>query len=674
MKIDKNRQFAINTSGSTWVFSSTDPGVSFSNLTGTTTATNQVITTDITYESDTVFSNATILLEVTDPSGCKTTHTVTKVDPCSAFTLGTVSVSKSGTTFSAAIAVSGGSGDYNYIWDITPLIPTTIPPVVSNDPNIEFEIPANTPSGEILIRVTVEDNVRGCTKSSEITTAFHNPIVVPDITLGLTCIEGAPDFLAIRNLVFDKTAYNSVFTKNGNTVDWSTLTVTKPSSAFDVKIGFPYMPTEQGIVIKMLTQVPTGDYEFTYYVKDTLGLASNIGTLTVKVSDCLGDTNVPGEGLPNTGGLIERLDTSASPSDTIAFPADTRFADNVDIDWTTFTVHNNPTYGTVALNAEREIIYTITSVNTIADFFEWSVKDINGISSGRIVDVVHHNVIAVPTTSALALHETIGEASDAKDLSAQFTGEIDKGSIYISTTNEHIQVSQDSNYDFIFTPLPGATATETVKFKGANLAGEYSAEETITINCVYAGDLPISTYNITCKSKTFNLIDLFDNVVGSYTITETTPVTEGDSSNDDYTTQGGSITSPTGVASVNFAAINPGTYRFTLTATSSGESDTKEVIVTFATAPSIAFDVITDNTDGTFDATFSANGILPSTIAVTVQGSPAVFLSGIQYDSTTGTGSFTAQYVVVPGNNEINLSATSECGTIVRDIQTDTAT
>lgn len=661
MIVDYNRQFTINKAGVSWYFETATSGVTFSNQNGVTTQDDEIITTNINYASEATIVNAIINLIVVDTKGCYHSQPVTIINPCTSSNLSIgndfIIVFEDG-LLKVSANPTGGSGNYAYSWGVGRTFKYGAQYGTSTLE--QFTVP--TVQNEVLklyIKLTLTDKELGCTVVKE-KTYIYDDVNIPDVDLTLLC-STSPDEYASALIFFDPTEIDLT---GDYDPDKLTMVSTNPLVTAE-SYGSIYQNggyVAYGLITALQS---TGDLTLEYYFERiTSATKTPSGTINVTIPTCLTGGG-PVTELTTKGNQTIRVLSGAGAGTTYTFNIEGRFSPSVDIDWDTFQVVKSPTQGTVALNAERQLVYTVSSIpeNPMVDSIDWVVKDHNGISTKRVTDYVDYNIVTPATVTDFAVDLVIGEASDFIDLATYFTGDFDPNSITISSINADMNYIKAGS-QFSFTALSGASSTETLRFKALSTVGQETAEGTITFNCVFAGNLVASTYDLTCKGKIFNLKSFFTGVVGSYQFVQS-------STNIDTVP----LTDATGLGTVDFTSVADDTYTFTLTATSNAVSDVQEITILKNAAPNITIvGVPTDNDpNASFTLNFSYASIQTNTLTVLVNGSLANLLSSVVYDTLNETGVFTAAYDTDPGSNVVTLTATSICGNLIQTSTTITA-
>jgi hypothetical protein len=657
---DLNRSFTT-IKGGTYVFSSSVNGVTFSNPSGTV-ANEGTITTDIVYANETLISTAVITLTITHTDGCPATvKTITKNNPCD-LVAAAIQLTVADGKYIFSTSVTGGSGTYSYNWIYPQLNYDEEPGGADNQLVL---VPIGNPS-PIIVSIIVTDEVIGC---KENLTYSYNPAVpeVLDFVINLRCLEDTSLGYKAQYESWNLEGASGKYITNqfaacyGSIPDWSTLQLNTGGS-------FEFTNNEDSTVtVKCPVTVAADTYTdiATYQVQDSFGNLSKVGKITIVVPDCFNEGNFQLED------KVVRLDPTDAPSDTKVVNMASLITAPGEIDWSTFTITNTPNYGTAVLNVDRELVYTISSVSVgDADPIDYYVSTTNGERSYRGTIVINHTSIAAPTGVADTICVVPGVITAYTNITSNDTGEVDKSSIQFVTVPSSVTVFRNADNNIAFLVSPDQTSNLTVTYKVANYEGMFSSDTDITLQVVNGGQ--VTDTDITCGSKTFNLIDLFSNVsAGTRVWSETTLATEGsDVDNDNYTTQGGSITGTDGA--VDFSSIDPGTYRFNLNLTGTGActgtDDDKEVIVTFGATPEVAIDGLTDNGDGTCLIEYTLTNVLD--LRIICQGSPATYAAPPTITSGTGSGTATAYFTVASEANRFTLYSNTICGTTVTNTDT----
>lgn len=631
----------------TFTFSSNNSNVTFSNVTGTAILYNEYAAqTDVIYTNQSDIDTAIISVTFVDANGCSTTLTPLVVaNPCTLQS----TISSNG-EFVFVATTTGGSGSYTYEWNYDTTLFSKAPGDTSDTDNY---LSLLLTEGKMLptstnINVLITDSV-GCTLYKNYSYSFCRPTHNISRRLSLVCdttpVTGCSNVVSqYRNLDLK----GDITLCASQVLDWSTV-------SFNVPVGLCVQHLGNGIITITSNLDTTQTKSITYTVKTTSGITSTTGTITVTIPTCEQGRN-SFTGVPQTIQLtIEDI-----IADEKLLNVESRVAGTPD--WSTFTFVGSPTWGTVAFNGNRDIVYTITNVATtptIPDTISWTLNDYSG-GQINITDTVLRNRTALPVTTTETICNSCGETTTPQDLLSNDTGDIDRSTVQIVLNDPDIVITKDTDNNFIFTSLPGASFANLCSYKVANTQGAFTASQNFFVQVACVGDNNTPSKDLTCEVvKTFNLVDQFTNSnCFGYTFTETSTIVP------DYTTQGGTI----GVGGdVDFTGINVGTYTFEVTcqnvvACSPTHDDVGTVTVINGTTPHVTFGTAVNNGNGTSTYPFTYSGVSTS-FAVTLNGNPASFQSSI----VANNGSGTCTLYNVAGLNTCVISTTSVCGNAISD-------
>ena len=630
-----------------FTFTSSDSNVTFSNVTGTAAYSAGIYsaTTDVLYSTQSLIDTTTISVTFVDANGCSKTIPVTISNPCTLQS----SITNNG-EFVFVANTTGGSGGYSYQWSYDTSL--WIKAVGDNDEDDNYlslilkdypTIPSST-----LIAVTITDS-NGCSLYKTYNYTFCQPSIATSIRLALVCdskpVTGCSSVVSqYRNLDLKQ----QVIPCSNQVINWTTV-------KFNVPLGLCVKHLGNGIITITSNLTTPQTKNITYTVRTISGIISATGIITVSIPACSGKN--PFNGVSQTVQLtIEDI-----VGDEKFLNVESRVAGSPD--WSTFTFTNTPNWGTVTFNGNRDIVYEIDDVTTtpsIPDTITWSLNDYSG-GQINITDTILRNRIALPTTVTEVVCNACGQTSDPIDLTANDTGDIDKSTVTIVLNDPDIVITKDSNNDFIFTSLPGASFNNLNSYKVANTQGAYSAPQNFFVRTACVGTNPNPTLDLTCLvSKATNIKDQFTNSNSFGDVfTETTAETPT------YTTQGGTIG---GTGDLDFTSIATGrTYTFEYTAQNQGScspdwDDIGILTVIHGVTPFINFGTAVDNGNGTSTYPFTYSGIT-TPFSVTLNGVGATFQSGIS--ANNGSGTFTLYNT--SGTNTVVISATSICGVALSD-------
>lgn len=634
----------------TFVYSSTDTTVTFSNATGTAAlvGTEYQCQSNVTYQTQSSIDTAIIQCIVTDANGCTSTFSPVVVpNPCNLQN----TISTNG-DFVFVAATTGGSGTYSYEWIYDDNIFQENGNVDQFDNQISFDL-INTPPASSLVTCVVTDTY-GCSVKSSLSYSFCKPSWdrTPGVNLYCTTTPAFKGCSLTPASVYNGFSLSNIVNVCANQIiDWSTLEFSLPSSLCIVNNG-------DGTINVVSSKVVGVSYLITVSVKTTSGIKSQDLFLPINAPTCSVNTVIDAVNsstqitAANSVGNVLNLDTSNKVS-----------GDN--IDWATLQITTSPTFGTAAINPNGDILYTISDLVTtpsVPDIIKWSINSTTGYTAYG-TDTILRDAIAAPSTTTETICAKCQEATPAFDLTANDTGDINKSSVTIVLNDPDIIITQDSNFNFIFTSLPTASFSNLNSYKVANSQGVFSGNQNFIVSSACVGDDKTPTNDLTCTvSKSFDLLSLFTNMNAfNVSFAETTVTTPT------YTTQGGTIVGANGT--VDFTAIaTDREYTFQVTgenivACTPTYDDVGTVTVIHGITPHITFGTAVDNGNGTSTYPFTYSGI-SAPFSVTINGSAATFQSGII--ATNGSGTFTL-YNIPSVVNTVVLSSVNQCGVAVSD-------
>jgi len=634
----------------TFTYSSNNSNVTFSNVTGTATSIGNgeySASTDVEYLYQNDIDTTIVSVAFVDANGCSTVLTPVVVDnPCDLQS----TISTNGELVFVA-TTTGGSGSYTYDWNYDDTLFTKkIEDTDPNDNYLSLELDSKKPlPSSTTIQVTITDG-NGCMLQKSYSYNFCQPTWSTSERIGLLC--DATPITGCNNVVSQYRNLNLFYQSRpctNQTIDWSTLT-------FNVPTGLCVKHNNFGLITYISSSLSTAQTKtITYTVKTTAGITSTVGYLTVSIPDC-SESRTVFDGVPTT----IQLTADDSVSDIKYIPVETRVSGTPD--WSTFTFTNTPAFGNVTLDANRDIQYEITDLATtpdVPDVIKWSMNDYDG-GQINITDTVLRDVIAVPSTVTEVICSSCGQVVGPEDLLANDTGDIDRSTVAIVLNDPQILITKDTDNNFTFTTLPGASFNNLCSYKVANTQGAFAPDQNFFVRAACVGSNRTPVKDLTCNAtKTFNIADQFtdDNCFG-YSFTETSTISP------DYTTQGGLIG---GGGDVDFTGINYGTYTFEFTCLNQGGcspdyDDVATLTVINGESPSISFTSATDNGNGTSTYEFDYVGI-SSSFYITLNGSVPSYQSTLYTDGTTGT--FTIYNVA--GLNTVIVQGTTVCGNTTND-------
>lgn len=632
----------------TFTYSSNNTNVIFSNVTGTAISIgggSYSAPTDVEYLTQGDIDTTIISVTFVDANGCSTTLSPVVVDnPCDIQS----TISSNG-EFVFVATTTGGSGSYSYVWNYD----TTLFSKAGGDDDNYLSLELDTAKPLPLstnISVTITDTL-GCMLHKNYSYSFCRPTMLISRRLALAC-----DTTPVTNCSNVVSQYRNLNLNPdiqlcaSQVLDWTTVT-------FNMPVGLCVQHLGGGIITITSNLSDSQTKNITYTVKTTSGITSTTGTITVTIPTCE-------QGINPFGGTPQTIQLTANDivTDEKLLNVESRVGGTPN--WSTFTFTNTPSWGTVTFNGNRDIVYEITDLTTtptIPDVIKWSMNDYSG-QQINITDTVLRDVIAVPSTVTEVICNSCGETSDPTDLTTNDTGDIDKSTVTIVLNDPDIVIVKDTNNDFIFTSLPGASFNNLCSYKVANTQGAYSANQNFFVRTACVGDNRNPSLDLTCQvAKTTNIKDQFTNSNSFGDVFAETTTTAPT-----YVTQGGVIG---GAGDLDFTSIATGrTYTFSYTASNQGAcspdfDDIGEVSFTHGVTPFIAFGTAVDTGLGTSVYPFTYSG-LATPVSVNLNGNPATF----QVPPMLTNGSGTMTIYNVAGLNTVTISATSVCGVAINDV------
>jgi hypothetical protein len=629
----------------TFVFTSNNTCTSFSSPTGTCALIDGYYTalTNVIFTTENCISNSIISCQITDANGCTQVKSPVIVNnPCTI----TNTLSVSGEYIFVA-STSGGSGNYTYSWQYNNNIFEPFQDLSPTDNYLSLKLKPNAfiTGSTTTIHCTVTDS-NNCTKYSSYSYTFCQPTAFSVNRLALNCdttvLSGCSGVVSqYKNYSLGE----HVQACSGQTIDWSTLEFSLPSSIC-------FINNNNGTINVGSTSTSEAVKIGSFRVKTTSGIPSNWANITVSVPPCNVSTFFGG--VPTTSQIV----STSVVSDVLKIPVEPRVSSGAN--WSTFTFNNIPAFGTVTFNANREIEYVITDLATtpnIPDVIKWSVNDNTG-KQINITDTLLRDAIPAPITTTDTVCASCGGVTGPIDVLANDTGDIDRSTLTITLNDPQIVITKDSDNNLTFTALPGASFSNLNKYKVANTQGTFSAEQGFMVQAACVGSNPTPTKNVTCDLvKSFNIYDQFSGVNAfNLSFAETGAGTP-------YTTAGGTITG--GLGTLNFTSIPNGTYTFQMTAQnvvacSPTYNDIGTLTVIHEATPSITISGYTNPTPGLFTVNFTYNGLATPVFTVLDNGVAASFQTTVQ--AVNGLGTFT---VYSTTGHTISISVLSQCGTTI---------
>lgn len=600
-------------------------------------------TTTATFLDENCFNDSIITATFTDVNGCSNTGTISVSNPCA--TLNTTISENNEFVFVAN--TTGGSPSYTYNWNYDTTIFDTQSDSNPTDNILSLNLITTTIPDNTIIQCTVTDN-NNCTRTVDYTYNFCQPSwgTIKNNTIPLIC-----DATAISNCSITPVSQrrrwflgNIINVCSGQEIDWSTLNITHPTNLCIINDG--------GGFITIGSNSTNGTSSpITITVKTTSGIISEELNLIVSSPVCAARSSV------YAIGDTTQLTANDLVGNIITLDTSNRISGSPD--WSTMTITTNPVFGTASINPNGDILYTITDITTtpnIPDIIKWSVQSTTG-ETVFATETILRDIIAPPVAvndSPICI--TCGESTNAIDVMANDTGDIVRDTFTITLSDSDITTSIDSDNNVVFTVSPGASFSNLLKYTVRNSQGVESNEGSIIVSAACTGT-PQTPLDITCLSKTFDLINFF---TGTNAFT-TTFVEDGSTTAPNYTAQGGTIVGVNGT--VDFTTINAGTYRFKFTASNiaacASVDDENFITIIINDDPSINTVTQTLLSTGLYQIAFNYSSLIEN-FTISDNGSPATLQTGVTTNGTSGTFNI---YTTI--GNTITISANTVCGTVI---------
>jgi len=366
----------------TFTFASTNPNVTFDNPTGTVPFVGgaYIASTNVLYSNQSDIGVGTVSCTFVDTtSGCSKTLTPLIIDnPCNIQS----TISNNG-EFVFVATTTGGSGSYTYDWvyDTQIFEPNMDTNLNDNVLSLKIKKLTNQPVST-LIQVLITDG-NGCTLSKSYSYTFCYPTTnTPNIPL--VCNTTNPTGCSLSNVKSSLSNFDLkpfVVTCSNQTIDWTKTT-------FNIPVEYCVYHVGNGILNIASSKNIGFSAIIGYTVITTSGLQAS-GQMVINTPICASKTSLYGR---NT--TIQLIAGDVVGTDKL-IEVESRVAGTPN--WATFTFTNTPSWGTVTLNANRQIVYDITNITTtpnVPDIIKWSLQDYSG-NQINITDTVLRDILPV---------------------------------------------------------------------------------------------------------------------------------------------------------------------------------------------------------------------------------------------------------------------------------------
>lgn len=584
----------------------------------------------------------TVDLEITDDNGCSDSITITFDDPCTSYVVSEIT----------EISNNIFSLSYNEPSTIEWIYDTSIFSAAIEGDSISLTIKEGANINEPTILQAIVTNTKGCVEERSYTISYQKPsFKSTSVSLETNCTT--------------REGFFTVELPTDNTIDWSTFNITLYNNLEIVK------RFKNKIWFKVINMPPVGSTSSVltrkYTVANYSGITSDETYLYVQVTKCT-DIEMPQLFSPNAN------ITDVAIGETIEIPIiknDGVYVNTlIPVSGTTQTLvdskHMTSDYSNVTIDDEK-ITYELTNTTTdVVELIQYNGIDVNGNISKTVQVVVSFDTLPSPVypVSFVNICTECGNQTPLLDITQFATGDIDNTKTLITSQPSIGTLVQSSSGAVSYSSPNQLLSGVNFDYKIASIDGVYNPLSS-TVNLINrCSGVPTTTItNITCSAKAFNLEDLMSGYLSTSRLWE-----DYDGA---YTAEGGVIANDTTTGGVDFTSLPVGTYKFKNTATfvsGTNELNCKTEYITIIeiyNGQTGSLGQITgSNVSGTIHRFQSliTGTIDPSTIAVTVDSSPATFVSGPTI--TNGVLEFTLN-LTLGSTYSIVLTANNGCGNIV---------
>lgn len=549
----------------TYTFSSGSSLISFSNQTGTSSATN--LTTEINYPDEDSIALYPVTLRVVSAKGCTTSKEFTLTSPCNITGL---TQTQSGYTVTRTVTAPGCTActfTWSYDAGVLNLVSQVDHPFSSTAtfaPVSGRSLPAST----VVISTATDCN--GC----ELSSSSNFVIGSPSINISNNIYIDCPNDEGVYQDFFDVQ-----FAGSSTPIDPSSIDVGFSASnvlGVTITAGVPNVNSARVRFFQSQVPVPeTGT--FTVYAKDIYGVPTTAtGTITVvacsRVGNIVASTIIP---------TATTVPTSVSSGDTVVIPVTAKVASIVGADWNTAQILGTPVPASPSIafrttpEGEQVIDYEYAGVD---DLFAWTLDDIDGNTiAPSTVSITALPAPPVANTDNVAM--VIGETEDFNVLANDTSSAgLVPGTVRIVTQSTSGGTAV-ANADGTITYTSDVTDTggTIIQYKVNDIYGQESNTGSVIVTRISAGNS--SSSNLCATSGDSVGINLFELLAGTRIVNTTGT----------WSNLGTASPSPTAPVLYNdditftqgTHAAGTHTYRYTVT--SGSATDTADVEVEFIT-------------------------------------------------------------------------------------------
>ena len=428
-----------------------------------------------------------------DNSGCPFSFVVPTNNDCGSLVLDSISQS-SPFTFSVSSSRPGCVGNLTFEWSFDNTLFNTESQLDSGftssitlklNPFIQ-QYPDTT---EISVKVT---DCVGCEKTVTHKFGFCEPSY-EDSTTDLYCsIDSSSNFLGFvhNNLVLPVTS-----SCVGVDIDWSTLSIESQASDYEL---MSFTNNNDGTInIVADSSLANTTQIIRYSVENTQNIRTPSITIVANILEC-----IPQSSTIVLGDIVDTIDASLSPGDTINIPVDSAIVagNPSEVDWTTFNVNSTPTSSSPSIvlatdiNGVHSIAYTLPNPIT-TDTFTWTVCDLNSnCAQSSTVTLIE------PSVAPSAVDESACSICKAPVIIDVQSNDIAGGSQIVANSTQivtlpslgSVQVLSDGKIKY--TPESDVQSATTFQYTIQDVLGNTSNTATVTVTVICSGQN--STYSV----------------------------------------------------------------------------------------------------------------------------------------------------------------------------------
>lgn len=515
--------------------------------------TNSLIETDITFTNEDCVNNADIELIIVDSNGCTGRFPIDVENPCNVVSITGFSTQIVDSTF--IVTVIANAGNFTFDWNYNDLIFDRIGIIDPTSPTITLELLEDRPIvTSTSISVTITEVSSGCKGTFTYVYTFCTPIA-QNKTINICQVDNAG---GTARFCLDATPCSG-------DIDWSTLQIYLPPLYF-VYVVSPIDPS--CIVITASPSTPIGNYVGTWTVKDAQGNLSSTGTLNMIFDTCGGGSSSC-ISAPDITLFPPCANTSGPyPQDLVLVDLDDIVnTNNCEVDWDSFyfiagtgqsasgtgvTALLTVPFGTVAFNANHEVVFTITSAPSGSMIVQWSMAAVNGDETGIVNIAVNLDCLSGPMLTKDVYTESYEGPYPFYDVLANDSGNINPSTVFISTAPTEGTININGSGEIQYVPGPLTVGIISYVYQVYDYNGQISDTGNVDVTVIAAGN---DTTYVNCGPNTLTPRDL---LADPKTLSGTWAALTG-----------GSPPAPgTPGGTVDFTGIPDGTYVFEYTVTS----------------------------------------------------------------------------------------------------------